>query len=211
MKKSILNAIAARFEIETEIVKTAFETTETVSDACEMLQISPDACNATVTAVNLKNAELAEKRRETVAAKSETAIVPAETVTVEPETPVETETAETVEIVPEISMLEKLQKFESNLPTVEISKQYKMKCKSEIIFFNNRREMFEPTESETAEMLELTAKILENLPATNKLNESADYVNATEITAQQFDKKTSAPKSAFFLNDSSYQIAVRFA
>ena len=208
MKKSILNAIAARFEIETAIVKTAFETTETVSDACEMLQISPDACNATVIAVNLKNAELAEKRRETVAAKSELdivpvpAIVPAEIVpkTVEPDT-----------VVPEISMIEKLQKFESNLPTVEISKQYKMKCKSEIIFFNNRREMFEPTESETAKMFDLTAKILENLPATNKLNEPADYVNATEITAQQFDKKTAAPKSAFFLNDSSYQIAVRFA
>lgn len=120
-----------------------------------------------------------------------------------------------LETKPVKTMLERMRETVADrLPRVEISKLYKSKCKSEIIFFRENRKMFEPTDDEITVMREIAARVFENLPANNKLNEPCDYVHASPESALtlQYDAKTSKPKSAFFIADElSYQIAVRFS
>ena len=128
-------------------------------------------------------------------------------ITVEPVNELETKPVKT--------MLERMREtIADRLPRVEISKLYKSKCKSEIIFFRDNRKMFEPTDDEITVMREIAARVFENLPTNNKLNEPCDYVHASPESALtlQYDAKTSKPKSAFFIADEmSYQIAVRFS
>lgn len=212
MNNEIKNAIAARFDINADLVAAAFDETESVAAACRMLEISPRPVRKLMRSV-VKRAATVET------AVTETALVPApapivadesETETLAVANEIDATEPETETVIPEMTMLEKMRQFETNAPRVEISKLFKMKCKSEIVFFDKRRQMFTPTDAESARMRELIPVILANLPATNKLDEPVDYVNATAVTEQQTDR-ANAPKSAFFLNDVSYQIAVRFA
>jgi len=207
----IIAALTRKFNVDVDTAETAVSIaeTESVAASARFLECSASSLRNLIKKINTVDVEptdveiVPETVPETVPATVET------TETVEPETV----DAETVETVPEITMLEKM-KNDEIVPEINLSKLYKMKCCAELIFFNNHKKMFVPTADEIEKMKNdaiaaLASKRAEN-PVCAVMNAPYEIPENPQLELQ-YDKKTNEPKSAFYIRNAvSFNCNIRY-